>query len=391
MKRKLLIAGIDPGTTTAYALLDSYGKIIAKRASKDLEINSLIKEITEYGEVLAAGTDKRNCPAMVERFATKVGAKLIIPEEDLLVKEKGELIAGFSAGNVHENDALASAIFAFRGINPVIRKVRKYLRENGKEELFEEVMKTVLGRKINIKKSVELIERKDEIKILEIKEEKAENKKEANDSGWKVAKLEKENKLIRKYNKKLKAEIKRLLKYRTLARKNDDILQNKISGLLENKEKNVRTAYSRVSEKQREIEKLKKEAEMLKGALMDSSGKIIAKKLKTLDFHEVEEKIKKLRIKKDDILLVEDANIYSESAIMLLSGISTVIFKKQPSRKTMEELNFIFVDSKKLNLEEYDSFAAIGRKELENAKIEQNILSRVIEGYREERKRMVLR
>ena len=47
MEKKLLIAGIDPGTTTAYALLDLKGNIVRVESSKEFNLNTLIKKITD--------------------------------------------------------------------------------------------------------------------------------------------------------------------------------------------------------------------------------------------------------------------------------------------------------------------------------------------------------
>lgn len=86
--KKLLIAGIDPGTTLGYALLDLNGNVVKINSSKQLDMSTLILEIIKEGKVIVIGTDKAKAPKFVEKTAAKIGARLIIPREDLTVEEK---------------------------------------------------------------------------------------------------------------------------------------------------------------------------------------------------------------------------------------------------------------------------------------------------------------
>jgi len=72
--RTPLIVGVDPGTTTAYAVLDTRGKLIKTHSSKGLDQGAMIKAITEIGNPIAVGCDKAKPPSAVERLAVKVGA-----------------------------------------------------------------------------------------------------------------------------------------------------------------------------------------------------------------------------------------------------------------------------------------------------------------------------
>ena len=89
--KELLIVGIDPGTTTAYALLDLNGNLLDVNSSKNYDLGTLIKVIAEKGLPLIVGCDKKNVPWFVQDFATKTGAKVISPEEDLKVAEKKDI------------------------------------------------------------------------------------------------------------------------------------------------------------------------------------------------------------------------------------------------------------------------------------------------------------
>ena len=112
--RKLLIAGIDPGTTTAFAVLDIEGNLLHLVSSKQFDLNRLISEAIKFGKVVLVGTDKMKIPGLVGSFAAKLGARVIGPEEDLKVEEKRRMTGSFNFDDEHQADALGSALFAYR-------------------------------------------------------------------------------------------------------------------------------------------------------------------------------------------------------------------------------------------------------------------------------------
>ncbi len=382
MERPLLIAGIDPGTTTAYALLDQNGKVVEKRASKNLEINSLIREITGIGIVLAVGTDKKNAPFMVEKFAIKVGARLIAPENDLLVREKSQMIHGMDARNRHEEDALASALLAFREVNPLLRKIRFHLKKIGKEDMLGKVSKIVFEHRIPIRQAVEIAEQKEpeitEIP-LEAEETAAPIEKEA------YQRILKENALIRQQNRRLKQEIIKLAKINRIQRERNINVEKRVSERIEHKQKNARTLYDRIERQLREIERLSGELGETRKVIYGMKGKAVLKKLENLTMHEVEKKTRQLDIMEGDIILVENPNIYSENALKMLDGVHAIVYRKPVLRKTREILHFALVDSGRVNLHEFADFAIADWKEIENARESSDVIGRIVQNYREER------
>ena len=87
MRQDLIIVGIDPGVTTAYAVLDVDGHVRKLKSSKELALNNLLAEITNEGKVLVIGTDVKHIPGLIEKFSAKVGAKVIVPEEEVTLTE----------------------------------------------------------------------------------------------------------------------------------------------------------------------------------------------------------------------------------------------------------------------------------------------------------------
>jgi predicted RNase H-like nuclease (RuvC/YqgF family) len=169
---------VDPGTTAAYAVLNINGGLVKRRSSKNIDLSTLVKELFYEGTVIVLGTDKRKCPAIIQKLAAQTGAKIINPRKDLLTKEKRELIKNFEVANEHEADALASARFAYKEIQPLLKKIDYFLKKKEKEELSSKVKKLVVTKEMSISSALKLLEpEKEEIKEKLGVEEKNSGKK----------------------------------------------------------------------------------------------------------------------------------------------------------------------------------------------------------------------
>src|SRR4030042_1217255 len=224
MEKQLLIAGIDPGTTLGYAFLDIKGDIVKINSSKDITITSLINTSLKHGKVVVVGTDKAKCPSLVESFATKLGSRLILPKQDLLVNEKKVLTKEHKTKNEHELDALASALFAYKKVKPLLKKVDFHLKNKKKQEISMKVKDLVLTNKgMSISDAIKLIEqpkeqrKKPETKVKEITHKLIDIKQLEEI----LKKLETENELLRQHNKNLLADIEKI-------RERDEYLAKKL-------------------------------------------------------------------------------------------------------------------------------------------------------------------
>src|SRR3989338_4271191 len=161
---RLLIVGIDPGTTTAYAVLDLSGNVVSLKSAKNVVI----------------GTDKAKIPSLVEDFSAKTGARIIYPKEDLKVEEKKSMVKEFKTENEHQDDALASSLFAFKRIKPVLERIDAFVKENNKEGIKDSIIDLVLTKEVSIRESIDIIESsdKEETKIIKkVAEEKTLDRK----------------------------------------------------------------------------------------------------------------------------------------------------------------------------------------------------------------------
>ena len=163
---KLLIAGIDPGETKGYALIDLEGHLITLGSSKKLTLESLTREISSYGKIILVGTDVNPCPKFVKKIASSLSSDLYIPEHNLLVKKKksvnnnyqneNKLKGKIKMENKHQKDALAIAVLALKSLNPLFNKINNHLNQNHLTHLSEKVREQVLINKISIHEALSL-------------------------------------------------------------------------------------------------------------------------------------------------------------------------------------------------------------------------------------------
>ncbi len=391
MDKNLLIVGVDPGTTLGYALLDIDGNVVGLRSSKQLDLNSLISEIIKQGHPLLIGTDRKDLPSFVSKFGTRVGAKVVMPEEDMPVGYKKNLTNEHSKQlkNEHQRDALASAIFAFKKYRPLIDKINLFVEKNNKISLRQDLINLVVKNDISLNYALEILEKPDagENKIIRRVIEENKFDKDFLRLYDRLKRLQKENKLVKEQNEKLKAEIRDMRKLNDYINKKIEQLKpdEKAQEQLQFKEEKIMYMEKEIRIKDEKISSLQEEISRLYGIMADLGESVLIKKIKNLGWNEVENRNKILKMNKGDILLVEDPAIYSDKSIQFLKNkINLVIHKNKVSNKIKNE--FVFIDSRKLRLIEDKYFAIVNKGELEKLKKEENILDQIVEGYRKKRK-----
>ena len=149
MNKELLIIGIDPGTTKGYALLDIDGKLILVDSAKQLSLSDLIKIVIKYGKVVIVGSDVNPVPHFVDNFAKKFGAKLVVPKISLTIKKKKLLTNKYKTKDIHERDALAISLFAYKRMRKLFDRIDMNLSRNKKEEMSGSVKRLLLMKDVN--------------------------------------------------------------------------------------------------------------------------------------------------------------------------------------------------------------------------------------------------
>lgn len=385
--KKLLIVGIDPGITTGYAVLGINGELIRLDSSKQLDLNKLISETVNLGKVVLVGTDKVKVPSLVNAFATKLGARIISPQEDLKVDEKRKMTISFNLKDWHQGDALASALFAYKTTKTLLDKIDFFVEKNKKHEIKNKIKELVITKKISIKSAVGIIEKKDEEpQIIE----RVITKRKLDENDFlilhnKLKRYETEIRLLRKYNNKLKIRINNLEKNtaKEYKSKNDD-------KKYDFRDSKIRFLENKLKLKEEGLEKLKSLINKFNNIISNINNYCILKKLDTLGIREFNFKNKILNIQGNDALLVDNPNIFSNSTIDLLKNkVFIIVHNKPVSRKIENELPFIFINSKNLKIDEDKYFGFVEKRQFEAEKNKVNWVKKIVEDYRKEKEQLI--
>ncbi|MFW5902841.1 MAG: DUF460 domain-containing protein [archaeon] len=257
MRKKPLIIGIDPGTTTAIAFLDADGDPLETRSSKKYSKKRIIREIREKGSLMILGTDKNPLPSSIQEVASKFKCKVYVPEEDLPREKKSSLTENYKQmiSNEHEKDALAAAIQAHKFYRKQLRKIKR--RNSGK---YEEVVRREL---LGIKK-------------------KSKKRKQRETEGKTVKTLERE-KRYREEIKNLKEKLKKLRNKLKIEKKEKEEFKKQLDELKVEKGIKERENYLKSN-----IEKLKHEKKKLKEKIGEIIESIDEGEIKTMTEEELE-------------------------------------------------------------------------------------------------------
>jgi predicted RNase H-like nuclease (RuvC/YqgF family) len=112
-RRDHVIVGMDPGTTTAVAVLGLDGEVLDVMSSRTVDDAAVIEWLVERGRPVVVAADVEPMPATVEKLRRSVDAVGWTPAADLPVDEKLHRTRNEATDNDHERDALAAALEAY--------------------------------------------------------------------------------------------------------------------------------------------------------------------------------------------------------------------------------------------------------------------------------------
>ena len=391
MVKTPVFVGIDPGTTSAYAILDVEGNLVEVYSSKELGLSELISLVIKKGLPIVVGTDKTKLPDLIERFAAKVGCKIVVPPYDLKANEKKELANGKRFKDTHQMDSLASAIYAYKKHVGTIKKINKYVDENSKKNMANEIITYVIREGLSIQQAVALLEGKDEETrtVRNVIEERVLGKKDFIRLYERMQVFKKDNVLLRRYTRELRNKVRKLDgEVSLLNKKKRKVLDSKkVDVLFRFKEKRIEELGRKLDEKDRKIKDREEEIKDASLFISKTNGNYLLKKLRNLGLDEFEKKKKLLNVSKGDVLFVDDPNIYNNKVVESLKDkVSTIIYANVLNKKTSLELAFNFISSEDLILREFGDFALVKKDILDKKLQGKSILNKIIEDYKKSRR-----
>lgn len=211
----MYIIGVDPGTTTAVAILDLDGEQIATRSEKEFDQSSINSFIVAHGKPLIIATDVTPAPQFVEKLVSTFGAELYQPDNDLGQDEKEALLQNDEHSfDSHTRDAIAAARKASHAYDDIITKTRDRLHDHDLS------LKNVLTPVIHDDRSItQVITEKTTVDEPEMDEDtdtghSVDWKEKAKEYRKEVKEKEKEVERLRSYVNTLKDDISSLEKER---------------------------------------------------------------------------------------------------------------------------------------------------------------------------------
>ncbi|MBS3136153.1 DUF460 domain-containing protein [Candidatus Woesearchaeota archaeon] len=379
-----IIVGIDPGTTSGIAVLDMRGNAISVTSSKDLGLDSLTMIASRLGIPLIVGTDKAKVPEIISKFSAKTGCRIVCPPTDLKGEEKSLLTDGHKTRDIHEKDALACALYAYRRYFHILDKTRRYLETNSQIN-HDGFIRCVIKEGMQIKAAAELLAKKEErTEIIEKKESEVPNyDKPAQNEKLRLAQQDIVH--LRKYNMQLRKRIAFLeSKTKSLSGKRR-LDSRKIGSLFHFKEERIASMAERIKKEEDNSARLREELKAAREVLSGLSGHYVLKVLQNLGSEEVKSKSEKLGIYAGDILLVRDMGISSEKAISMLKEIvGTIAYLKWQGVRA--EMPFDLVNVKEGIIRYFGDYAVIAKTAIDSAKNEKNRMINIVKDYRNQRR-----
>ena len=122
-----MIAGVDAGATTAYAVLTLEGEVIRIASKKDAGNEFLISGISNSGTPVFIASDTNPPNDTARRLKRAFACRLYYPRKSLSTVDKEMLCKSYKVRNAHERDALSAAIKCANEISSKMRQLHHRL------------------------------------------------------------------------------------------------------------------------------------------------------------------------------------------------------------------------------------------------------------------------
>lgn len=162
-RREHILVGVDPGTTTAVALVDLDGEVLDVYSTRTEDRAALTEWIIDRGRPVLVAADVTPMPETVEQYRRSFDAATWVPQTDLLVDEKKHRVPAHAYDNDHERDAAAAALFAYDDHTDQFERIaRKVPPELSRGRVTAEVLTEEISVEAAVKRLTEDEEDADE-------------------------------------------------------------------------------------------------------------------------------------------------------------------------------------------------------------------------------------
>ena len=164
---KNLIVGLDAGINFGIAILDTGGNLVSVTTIRQATRGDIIRHILKFGRPVIIASDVRPLPKNIARLATAVGSRTYFPPESMRIREKQKILEDFEKRypdileGVHQKDAAAAAMKAFRVYHGLFVRLGETLEKEGRRDKLDDIIENLLVRRgKNIAESIRIVLKK---------------------------------------------------------------------------------------------------------------------------------------------------------------------------------------------------------------------------------------
>ncbi len=342
-KRDYIIVGIDPGTTTAIAVVTLEGELRMLHSSRTISIPDVIEMIAEQGRPLIIASDVFPTPNAVEKIRRAFNAVSGSPDVILTAGDKIEFATPYGYSNNHERDAIAAAVSVYRKNKNKFEQIKKKIPHG--MDADEVIAQVVRGKAVDAA-ILELTKKEtkapDAAQVPMIKNEESQHFREL------IRKYEESIGEMKKYQDELKIELdtkdEELKKLGELIEKqrSEAYKQFKKERIIQVRDKEIAHLRNRISENNKKISYLNERIHRLKHIRrLEISGRALPVKIiSAFTKDSILKTQEEVGIKKDDIILLKDASGGGSITAKMLSclAVRAIIICNDMSHAAEEEL-----------------------------------------------------
>lgn len=149
---KHIIVGVDPGKTAAVVCLDLEGRPIYLDHARFVGFDWFVDKIKNVGIPVIIASDKKNSTHLINKLAAAFGSKVFVPPTDISVSKKESIADKKIISNLHERDALAAALAAYKSYSHKFNQAEKLARETNYENIDK--LKAMVVKKYSIHETI---------------------------------------------------------------------------------------------------------------------------------------------------------------------------------------------------------------------------------------------
>ncbi len=342
-RRDYIIVGIDPGTTTAIAVLTLDGELRMLLSSRTISIPDVIEKIAEEGRPLIIASDVFPTPNTVEKIRRAFNAVLGTPEDIITTEDKIEFAKTYEYSNAHERDAIAAAVSVYRKNRNKFEQIKRKIPQG--VDADEAIAQVVRGKSVDAVISV-LTKKEEKVPAVETARERGDE--EASRQRESIRKYEEIIREVKGYQEELKRELElkddkiRELEKQIIRQRDRIYKELKREKELMISDKEIYSLRSRISESGKRIASLNERIHKLKNVRrLEMSGKLLPVKIiQAFTKDSILRTREQFGIKKDDILLIKDASGGGTMTAKMISefGIRAVIIINEMSHAAEDEM-----------------------------------------------------